>query len=133
MTMNKFIQGALLVALGLAAGAAVAADFDGSKPLLCATMEAHDCDAGESCMRALPGSLGLPQFVRVDFAGQMVTGPKRTTPIKSIERSPGQILLQGTELGFGWTLALDTANGKLSATFVNGESAVIVFGACTPL
>lgn len=132
--MKRFFRGVLLLAMaGVATGAALAADFDGSKPLLCATMEAHDCDAGESCQRALPDSLGLPQFVRIDFAKQEIAGPKRTTPIKSIERSPAQLLMQGTELGFGWTLALDAASGKLSATFVNGESAVIVFGACTPL
>lgn len=128
-----FQCGSLAIALGLAAGLAGAADFDGSKPLLCANIEAHDCDAGETCERALPTNLGLPQFLRIDFAKQEVAGPKRTSPIKSIERSPKQLLLQGTELGFGWTLALDTASGKLSATFVNGESAVIVFGACTPL
>jgi hypothetical protein len=133
MTMKKTIQRALLLAFaGLAAGAAVAADFDGSKPLICSTMEAHDCEAGESCERSLPDVLGLPQFVRIDFAAQALTGPKRTTPIKSIERSPGQVLMQGTELGFGWTLALDTASGKLAATLVNLENAVIVFGACTP-
>jgi len=132
--MKRFLQGALLLGMAaVATGAAVAADFDGSKPLLCATIEAHDCDAGENCARSLPDSLGLPQFIRIDFAGQVITGPKRTTAIKSIERSPGQVLVQGTELGFGWTLALDTANGKLAASFVNGESAVIVFGACTPL
>ena len=127
--MKKFLHFSLLC---LACNLAGAADFDGSKPLLCATVEAHDCDAGETCQRALPDSLGLPQFMRIDFAKQAVVGPKRSSPIKSIERSPGQMLLQGTELGFAWTLALDTASGKLVASFANGESAIIVFGVCTP-
>ena len=127
--MKKFLHFSLLCLVWNLAGAA---DFDGSRPLLCATVESHDCDAGETCQRALPESLGLPQFMRIDFAKQAVVGPKRSSPIKSIERSPGQMLLQGTELGFAWTLALDTASGKLVASFANGESAIIVFGACTP-
>jgi hypothetical protein len=123
---------ALPAALGLAPEAVLAADFDGSKALLCATIEAHGCDAGDDCLRVLPTRVGLPQFLRIDFAKQAIIGPKRTTPIVSIERSPGQILLQGTELGIGWTVALDTASGKMNATLVNREVAFAVYGACTP-
>jgi hypothetical protein len=129
MQMKKNL---LFAVLCLAWNFAGAADFDGSKPLICATMEAHDCDAGETCTRVLPDNLGLPQFIRIDFAKQAIVGPKRTTPIRNIERSPDQILMQGTELGFAWTLAIETASGKLNASFVNAENAVAVFGACTP-
>jgi len=130
---KRFVQAvALPAALGLGSGGALAADFDGSKPLLCATIEAHGCDAGEQCLRVLPHRVGLPQFLRIDFAKQAIIGPKRTTPIVSIERSPGQMLLQGTELGLGWTVALDTASGRISATLVNREVAFAMFGACTP-
>lgn len=130
---KKFLQAiALPAALGLGSGAALSADFDGSKPLLCATFEAHGCDAGDQCLRVLPARVGLPEFLRIDFAKQVIIGPKRTTPIVSIERSPGQMLLQGTELGIGWTVALDTASGKMNATLVNREVAFAVFGACTP-
>jgi len=127
--MKKILFFAMLC---LAWNAADAADFDGSKPLICATMEAQDCAAGETCSRELPDSLGLPQFMRIDFAKQVIAGPKRTTPIRTIERSPSQVLMQGTELGFAWTLVLDATSGKLSASFLNGDNAVLAFGACTP-
>jgi len=42
------------------------------------------------------------------------------------------VLMQGTELGFAWTLVLDATSGKLSASFLNGDNAVLAFGACTP-
>jgi hypothetical protein len=130
---KKILHAVVLpTALGLVSGAALSADFDGSKPLLCATFEAHGCDAGDTCLRVLPARVGLPQFLRIDFAKQAIIGPKRTTPIASIERGPGQMLLQGTELGIGWTIALDTASGRISATLVNREVAFAVFGACTP-
>ncbi len=38
----------LLLALLLTPMIAGAGDFDGSKPLLCATIEAYECDAGQS-------------------------------------------------------------------------------------
>ena len=111
---------------------ALAADFDGSKPLICATMEAHDCNAGETCKRGLPGSVGAPIFLRIDFAKKEIAGPKRTTPIKNMEKGKDQIILQGTELGLGWTIALDSADGGLSAAMVDRDTAIMLFGACTP-
>src|SRR5262245_26780706 len=96
--MTRALIAAALTATACAASA-VAADFDGSKPLVCATMEAHDCDAGAACKRGLPGSVGAPVFVRIDFSKNELAGPKRTTTIKNIERSKEQIVVQGTELG----------------------------------
>ena len=63
----------------------------------------------------------------------MIVGPQRTTPILFMDTSDDQILLQGQELGFGWTLVLDQESGALSATLVNREGAVVLFGSCTPL
>jgi hypothetical protein len=108
------------------------ADFDGSKPLLCATVDAHDCDVGEICLRALPAALGAPQFLHIDFAKKTVTGPQRTTPIRFMETGQSQILLQGTELGFAWTIVLDRMDGAMTVTLVNREDALVLFGACTP-
>ena len=50
-----------------------------------------------------------------------------------MDKSDDQLLLQGTELGFGWTLVLDQESGTMSATLVNREGAVVLFGSCTPL
>jgi hypothetical protein len=44
--------------------------------------------------------LGAPAFLRVDFVKKTI-GPKRTTPIVSMDTSEEQILLQGKELGYG--------------------------------
>jgi len=49
------------------------------------------------------------------------------------EKTDAQLLLQGTELGLGWTIALDQASGKISVTLVDREGAFVLFGACTPL
>ena len=110
----------------------LAADFDGSKPLLCATVDAHFCDIGEVCYRTLPAILGAPQFMKINFAKKTVSGPQRSTDIRFMEPSNGQLLLIGTELGYGWSIALDTKTGSMSATLVNREDVFVLFGACTP-
>jgi hypothetical protein len=124
----------LVLVLGLlTAGTAFAGDFDGSKLLICAPVEAIDCAAGEACTTGRPEALGLPRFLRIDVAQKVIVGPQRTTPILFMDHSDNQLLLHGKELGYGWTLVLDQESGTLSATLVNREGAVVLFGSCTPL
>ncbi|RKE39462.1 hypothetical protein B0G76_5886 [Paraburkholderia sp. BL23I1N1] len=124
---------ALLASFSLASFGSLAADFDGSKPLICATVEAHDCDSGMLCERSLPADIGAPQFLRVDFAKKVIVGARRATPIQFMDKLENQILLQGTELGFAWTIALDKEDGSMSATLVNRDEVFVLFGACTPM
>lgn len=130
--MKFFIH--IVVALALISlGTAQADDFDGSKLLICATVDAMDCVSGEDCTKGRPGDMGAPAFLRIDFAKNMIGGPKHTTPIVSMDKSDQQVLLQGKELGYGWTLALDQEGGKFSATLVNREGVFVLFGSCIPL
>ena len=130
--MTRFLH--LVAALAwLTAGTASAGDFDGSKLLICAPVEAIDCAAGEDCTKGRPDDIGAPNFLRIDFAHNAIVGPKRTTPILFMDKSDDQLLLQGTELGYSWTLALDQDSGKMTATLVNREGAFVLFGSCTPL
>jgi hypothetical protein len=108
------------------------ADFDGSRRLICATIDAHACDPGESCLRGLPDDIGAPRFLRVDFAEKTIAGPKRTTPIRYIDTSADQVLMQGTELGYAWTIVIDKEDGSMTMTLVNRDDTFVVFGYCTP-
>jgi hypothetical protein len=110
-----------------------AADFDGSRPLICATFDAHGCDPGVVCQRGLPSEFGAPQFLRIDFTKKTVAGPQRTTPIRFMDNGQSQILMQGTELGYAWTVALDKDDGSLTLTLVNRDDVLVLFGACTPM
>ena len=49
-----------------------------------------------------------------------------TTPTRS---DPGKHLLQGVI----WSMALNTANGKMVTTFSSRDGAYVLFGSCTPL
>ncbi len=123
-----------LAAWILAVGAtATAGDFDGSKPLICAPVEAMDCISGGGCEKGIPDDVGAPAFMRIDFAKKVIIGPMRSSPINAMEKDENQILLQGTELGLAWSMAFNTANGKMVTTFSSRDGAYVLFGSCTPL
>ncbi|EEA04683.1 hypothetical protein BH160DRAFT_0215 [Burkholderia sp. H160] len=129
----KASQVCLAILLSTVALQAGAADFDGSKRLICATIDAHACDPGIACTRSLPADVGAPRFLTLDFDKRVVVGPAHTTPMVSVTKSPDQVLILGTEMGFGWTLVVDSADGEMTLTIANRDDAFVLFGNCTPL
>jgi hypothetical protein len=117
----------------LAGGLAYAGDFDGSKNLICAPVEVSDCVAVDGCTRTVPSEVGAPAFIRIDFKQQAMVGPNRTSPIKVTEKNEAQLLLMGTELGYGWTVVLDQESGEMTVSMTNGAGSFVFFGSCTPL
>lgn len=130
--MNKSILSIPAFMLCVASATVGAADFDGSRPLICATVEATECLADLDCESGTPNEMGAPGFMRLDFAGKTVSGPKRTTKILDLEKSPGQITLRGSELGYAWTMVID-AEGAMTATMAGRSTAFVLFGSCTTL
>ncbi len=112
---------------------AAAEEFDGSVALICFSSEAIDCVPGQPCVEGQPEAIGAPQFLRINFDKQEITGTKRTSPILRMDKNDDQIHLYGTELNMGWLLTLDRLTGHFSASLVNAEGAFVIFGACTPL
>lgn len=134
MKYGSTLRASLLVmVLGGIAIDTSAADFDGSKSILCATIDAHSCDPGAICQRSLPDDVGAPGFLTLDFAKKVVVGPVRTTPMRIASKDANQIILDGTEMGFGWTLALDSTDGSMTLMIVNSTNALVLFGNCTAL
>jgi len=130
----KIIASLIFFGLFVAVSPAFAEDaFDGTKPLLCASIEALDCDPGVTCERGIPEIMGAPQFLRIDFTKNEIAGPERTGKIRSMEKDDDQIVLQGYEIGLGWTLAIDRVTGTMRITFAGSDASFIIFGACTPL
>jgi hypothetical protein len=108
-------------------------DFDGSKALICAPIEAMDCTPGQDCARGAPDDIGAPSFIRFDFSKKVAVGPKLASPIQSMESDDNQLLLRGSELGYGWTMALNRSSGKMVVTLTDNKGAFVLFGSCTPL
>jgi hypothetical protein len=40
--------------------------------------------------------------------------------------------MQGTELGYAWTMVVDKTDGSMTLSLVNRDDAFVVFGNCTP-
>lgn len=132
--MHKFSKTFAVAIFCLAATTTVVAeDFDGSKPLICATVEARDCVLRTECFSGEATHVGAPAFFRLDFKEKTIYGPERSSPIKSFEESPAAILLQGSEIGYALSIGINKQSGDFSASITNYEGSFLLFGNCTVL
>jgi hypothetical protein len=126
----------LNVCLGLVASQAMAGDFDGSKPLVCATIEAFENNPGGKCEGEPTQGINLPQFLRIDFEKKTIRGVREdgsvlTTPIKFMERVDGKLILNGIQNDVGWSLVISETTGKVTISAAKDQVGFVVFGACT--
>ena len=143
--MKKIGTIALALCVSVLAVPVGAADFDGSEPLLCASVDVMECDAGGECFRATADSIGAPQFYRVNFKEKKIIGisqSKKGPPsqIERMESVDGKLILQGAEDavegirdGVGWSLAISEETGRMVLTASGDDVGFVIFGACTPL
>ena len=142
MTKMKFIVLGVLFIL-ITPMSVLSGDFDGSNPLLCASLKVFECTAGGGCVEVMPGDVNVPQFFRIDFRANTISvtrpdGSSRSTNIERTEHVDGKLILQGAEEaiegvrdGLGWTLAIREDNGRTVLTASGDDVAFIIFGACT--
>ncbi len=143
--MKKIGTIALALCVSVLAVPVGAADFDGSEPLLCASVDVMECDAGGECFRATADSISAPQFLRLDFKEKKLSGIQhgKNRPASQIERMEsvdGKLILQGAEDavegirdGVGWSLAISEETGRMVLTASGDDVGFVIFGACTPL
>ena len=134
----KIVRSLAATALILVPTMGWAQDFDGTSPLLCASVDAMACAPGEACTQATVEELNVPQFLRVDVAQKLVSttradGEQRTSEIQSLQLNDGELIMQGTQGGLAWSAAIARASGKLSLSAVGDRVAFVIFGACTAL
>ena len=128
----------LLLAAGLALVSTFeckAADFDGSKPFLCATVDVASCVPGQECARESPGTVNAPQFFIIDVDKKLVSetgtsGAARISKIDHVDHQSGLLVLGGTEGATGWVATVGESSGKLSYAVVGDRVSVVTFGAC---
>lgn len=131
----KMVWGIAL--LGASMGV-VAAEIDGSAPLLCAVTNTVSCDNQGDCVEGSATAVNLPVFIRVDPEKKTAestreSGEKRTSPILSVHKEAGALVLLGFEQGGGWSAAIGEKTGKFTLTVAEEGVGYIVFGTCMPL
>lgn len=129
----------VLTVLVLAAPvAAVADDLTGQQSVLCTAVQATVCDDTGSCVIENPWDLNIPQFLEINLKDKIVattkaSGENRSTPIRTLLREDGLIVLQGVEGGRAFSFVIEEKTGLLSAAVAREGKTVSVFGACTPM
>jgi len=122
-----------ILTLALLASAAQAESLDVTKPMRCALAEAAECDEMAECSDVTLEQIELPGAWRIDFAAKQLvsTDGQRTSPIHAVETLDTVVVLQGHQEGRGWTMVLERATGRLSATIATVEGAFILAGGCS--
>jgi len=107
MTVVRIASSALLV-LVFAVVAAAAPPYDGSKPMQCTIETTMICSEPSVCVRGNADTVGLPQVLNVDVGQRVISGAAtgRTIKIAWVNNDGGRLLIGGTELGGGWTMAV---------------------------
>ena len=126
------------IAIGILAGSAVlpsavpAAPLDGSAPMLCALSSVVECGRKGDCERSSSEESGIPAFIRVNVPQRLLSSldGARTSPIVNVQRSNGQLMLQGMQLERVWGAVIDEESGRMSATAVEADGAFVLIGMC---
>jgi hypothetical protein len=136
MTKIKFALVAAVASLWL--GPLSAAEFDGSRNLICASMETVGCVAGEDCLKGSAETINIPKFFRIDFGKKTIYGKRPdgedvNTKIVGKLDGKAEMILQGVQNQLGWSLVIAGKTGNMALTASGDGVAFAVFGACTPL
>jgi len=115
-----------------------AGGFDGSSNLVCAAIDVVACTEGTVCLHGQARTFDLPEFLAIDFKQKVVrateeSGHKQVSPIKNVEQTGTQMVLQGVENGHGWSMSIDHKTGRITTTVSGEEVGFMVFGACTTI
>jgi hypothetical protein len=134
--MNAWTRSLVCAMLGTTvagtAGLAVAGPYDGSRPFLCAVTANVECAASGQCERHIATDETAPAILKFDVAGQTVTtGTARKSPIKSVTHLDGQLILQGSEDGRGWSATIDEDTGRMAVSTADNDYTFSLFGACS--
>lgn len=123
---------------------AAAADFDGSKPLLCSSVTVNECSPDGTCESVSARDVNAPDFFRVDVRKKTVTGTaggtdRPSNKIDSADVLGGLLFVQGkaanpetagADEGLAWSVAIDTESGYMVLTAAGHAAAFVIFGSC---
>jgi len=124
---------------------ALAADFDGSKTLLCSFAQITECDLGSECRAVTNESIDAPDFVKFDFRRKKfsaISAGVETAPddIDNVIDLASYVVVQGVQGGaegaadtLAWSATINHATGLMVVTAAGENAGFVVFGACTTI
>ncbi|HVM79631.1 MAG TPA: hypothetical protein VMU06_11460 [Stellaceae bacterium] len=117
------------------ASPSLAADFDGSKPFLCSSIDVASCGPGDACARSSAGAANAPQFFLIDVEKRSVVdtsvgGGTRMSKIEHTERLPGLLVLGGSDGALAWIATVNESTGRVTLAATGDRVGFMIFGAC---
>lgn len=114
---------------------AMAGNFDGSKPLICAITRSYECGE-EGCAPTTAAQENLPNFFVIDFNARLIESAPgsvvvRKTAIRQMERSNGRLIIQGIELR-PWSLTIGEQTGAMTIVASDEDGGFVIMGNCSP-
>src|SRR5262245_56558025 len=132
--MRTIVMISLLVLAGVSMwpAAIFAAPMDGSAPMLCALSGVMECSREGDCEKSSAEAAEVPAFVRINVPQRVLSSVDgaRTSPITTVQRANGRLMLQGMQNDRVWGLVINEQNGRFSATVGEDDGAIVLSGAC---
>jgi hypothetical protein len=128
--MRAAIGIVVLAALGLPPGVSAAA-LDGSVPMLCSIASVMECSS-QDCERQTADGAEVPPFIWINVQQRLLRSADgaRTSPIASVARADGRLMLQGMQNGRVWGAVIDERSGRMFATVGEADGGFVLSGAC---
>lgn len=121
---------------------AIAADFDGSEPLMCSFGQVIECVDGLECRVATHESVDAPDFLKLDFRRKQVVSTysgedSQPDDIEYYVKLTTHLVVQGVQGTsgdtLGWSMSINDATGQMVLTGAGENAGFVIFGACTPI
>lgn len=112
--------------------AGAAEDYDGTRPMICAPANGHDCTPTERTCKRLEPETDRDVNLYIDVAKMQVKTPYRNAelPIQNVSNNTKSLILQGTSLEFVWAATVNRTTGRLTVSIADREGAYVIFGQC---
>jgi hypothetical protein len=136
---DALAMASIAITIGVSPVSASAAGLDGSANLVCAANRVVACTTAAVCLEGDASTFDLVEFMFVDVKAKVVRARtqgdtrKEESPIRIMEKSNNQLILQGVENGHGWGMSIDQAGGRMTAAIAGESASFMLFGVCTPL
>ncbi len=139
--MKVFGKQVFILVAGFLSVTAVAADFDGSNPLICSFGHVVECVNGAECLAVTNDAVDAPDFVKLDFRKKQIVsttaGEDSAASDINVTDLSTHLMVQGTQGSgqgntLGFSLSIDKATGQMVAAGAGENAGFVIFGACTP-
>ena len=99
----------------------------------CSNETKNVCSDPSVSDRSTAQTVNLPQVLNVDVANRLISGAAtgRTIKIAWVNNDGGRLLIGGTELGGGWTMAVGADTGAMSSAVIVRSGGFLLFGKCS--